>query len=332
MPLCCHREFRKSRFPGSIPRMKLVMVAGGMRRVASLVALVFGVVAGCHAQSTKNLEFEVASIKPSPPAPLHGVAALPAPFICRGGPGTNDAELFTCHMNLAMLISRAYGLSYAAERFQLSAPDWAWDFSTAFDISARISAGATKDDVNVMLQNLLADRLKLAVHREPREMQQYDLVVAKNGPKFKEAAPPAAKKDDDAKRPPTFTPPKIGDDGYPDLGSTVGSMIMKGKGRLHLPQTTLGNFASTLQTQLRRPVLDATGLTGRYDIGLYWDAVATGSLDAGTPAGVETPVASDPGPTLIQAVQDQLGLRLEPKKGMVEILVVDHAEKIPSEN
>ena len=93
-------------------------------------------------------------------------------------------------MSLAMLIMRAYGV----ERLQLSAPDWAWDFSTAFDISARIPAGATKDDLNVMLQNLLADRLKLAVHRESREMQQYDLVMAKNGPTFKEAAPPAAKK------------------------------------------------------------------------------------------------------------------------------------------
>jgi uncharacterized protein (TIGR03435 family) len=310
--------------------MKL-MVASRMRRVASLVALVLGIVAGCHAQSTKGLEFEVASVKPSKPSPPPA-AALPAPSICRGGPGTNDPELFTCHMHLAMLIMRAYGLAYAVERFRLSAPDWAWDFSTAFDISARIPAGATKDDLNVMLQNLLADRLKLAVHRESREMQQYDLVVAKNGPKLKEAAPPAAKKDDDAKRPPTFTPPKMGDDGYPDLGSTLGLIIMKGRGRLHFPQTTLGNFASTLQGQLGKPVIDATDLTGRYDIGLYWDAGATGPLDAGAPGGAQTPVAPDPGPTLIQAVQDQLGLRLEPKKGMVEVLVVDHAEKIPSEN
>jgi uncharacterized protein (TIGR03435 family) len=124
----------------------------------------------------------------------------------------------------------------------------------------------------------------------------------------------------------------MGDDGYPVLGSSGGSTIMKGRGRLHFPQMTLGNFASTLQTQLGKPVIDATGLTGRYDIGLYWDAGATGAVDVEAPGGAQTPVASDPGPTLIQAVQDQLGLRLEPKKGMVELLVVDHAERIPSEN
>jgi uncharacterized protein (TIGR03435 family) len=324
MPLRCPRGFRKSRFPGSIPRMKLVLVASRIRRVASLVALVLGVVAGCHAQSTKKLEFEVGSVKPSP-SPAAGSAAA---FNWRGGPGTNDPELFTCRMNLGNLIIRAYGV----ERFRLlSVPDWAWDSSTLFEISARIPPGATRDDFNVMLQNLLADRLKLAVHRESREMQQYDLVMAKNGPKFKEAAPPAAKKDDDAKRPPTFTPPKMGDDGYPVLGSTM-LMIMNGRGRLHFPQITMGNFASALQAQLSKPVIDATGLTGKYDIGLYWDAGATGPLDAGTPGGAQTPVASDPGPTLVQAVQDQLGLRLEPTKGMVEFLVVDHAEKIPSEN
>jgi uncharacterized protein (TIGR03435 family) len=303
--------------------MKLAMVASCMRRVASFVALVLGVVAGCHAQSTKKLEFEVASVKPSPPL----AGALPAPIGCRGGPGTKDPELFTCHTYLALLIKLAYGV----DSLLLSAPDWAWRGSTTFDISARIPAGATKDDLNVMLQNLLADRLKLAVHREPRETQYYDLVVAKNGPKFKEAAPPAAKKDDDAKRPPAFTPPKMGDDGYPVLGSAL-QMGMNGRWRLHFPQTTLDFFASQLEAHLVKLVIDATGLTGNYDIALYWDAGATGALGAGAPGGAQTPVASDPGPTLIQAVQDQLGLRLEPKKGMVEFLVVDHAEKIPSEN
>jgi hypothetical protein len=73
------------------------------------------------------------------------------------------------------------------------------------------------------------------------------------------AAPPAAKKEDDAKRPPVFTPPKMGDDGYPVLGSTLW-MVLKGRGRLHSPQTTLGDFAAMLQRQLAKPVIDATGL------------------------------------------------------------------------
>jgi uncharacterized protein (TIGR03435 family) len=160
-------------------------------------------------------------------------------------------------------------------------------------------------------------------------MQQYDLVVTKNGPKFKEAAPPAAKKDDDGKQPPAFTPPKMGDDGYPVLGSRLQAVI-NGRWRLHFPQTTLGNFAVTGtfgQASNRRDgshrQLPHCSLMGR---GRHRPS------GRGAPGGAQTPAAPDPGPTLIQAVEEQLGLRLEPKKGMVEFLVVDHGEKIQSEN
>jgi uncharacterized protein (TIGR03435 family) len=144
-----------------------------MPRRVVIVALAF--VCSLHAQSTR-LEFEVASIKPSPP-PDGGARSMG----CIGGPGNGDPGLLTCrNMNLANLVSTAYKLSY----YQLSAPDWMKDPFAAFDLNARVPEGATKDQLDAMMQNLLADRFKMVVHRESREIQQYDLVVAKNGPKF----------------------------------------------------------------------------------------------------------------------------------------------------
>jgi uncharacterized protein (TIGR03435 family) len=89
-------------------------------------------------------------------------------------------------------------------------------------------------------------------------------------------------------------------------------------------------LAGQLSGQLQGPVTDTTGLTGKYDISLYWTA---GNGIRTSPPGAEpTALASDPGPTLTQALQDQLGLRVESRKGPVDFVVVDHAEKVPTEN
>jgi uncharacterized protein (TIGR03435 family) len=290
-----------------------------MPRLVVFVALAF--VYPLHAQSTR-LEFEVASIKPSPPPDGQGRTVG-----CIGGPGNGDPGLLTCrNMNLANLVSTAYKLSY----YQLSAPDWMKDPFATFDLNARVPEGATKDDFNVMMQNLLADRFKLVVHRETREIQQYDLVVAKNGPKFKESPPPAPKADPagDAKKGPAG-PVKLGNDGYPVIPGGAGGAFMQGRARIYFPQMTMQLLAAQLSGQLGKPVTDATGLKGKYAIGMFWasDNAAGAAPD---PGGV--PTASDPAPTLMQALQDQLGLRLESKKGPVEFVVVDHAEKAPTEN
>ena len=107
--------------------------------------------------------------------------------------------------------------------------------------------------------------------------------------------------------------------------------IMGDKARLHWSQMTMEMLAGQLSGQLRGPVADATNLTGKYDIDLYWGA--TSDLRAGPPGTDPGGLASDPiGPTLEQALQEQLGLKLEPKKGAVDFLVVDHVEKVPTEN
>jgi len=117
--------------------------------------------------------------------------------------------------------------------------------------------------------------------------------------------------------------------------------IMNGRARMQASQQTMEQFAGMLSGQLGKPVTDATGLKGKYDFELYW--VASGMMGFGgrglpvpPPEGGAgaAPVISDPdsGPTLIGAVQEQLGLKLEQKKGPVDIIVIDHIEKVPTEN
>jgi uncharacterized protein (TIGR03435 family) len=95
---------------------------------------------------------------------------------------------------------------------------------------------------------------------------------------------------------------------------------------------TMQALVRRLQVQKRAPVTDATGLAGEYQISLYWITDAGLRAAAPTDRGAGLPTDGDAGPTLTQALQEQLGLRLESKKGQVDFLVVDHAEKVPTEN
>ena len=258
-------------------------------------------------QTGDKVQFEVASVKPSPPPDGRGTMVS-----CSGGPGSKDPTLFTCqNMTLSNLICNAYNIPY----YQLVMPESGRERPAMFHVNARVPEGATKEQFQQMLQNLLAERFKLAVHREMRDFQKYELVVARNGPKFKPAAEtPAA--DNGAPRGPMH----LDKDGYPAMApGRPGMAMMNGRARMYQPECTMERLAAVLGAQLRAPVTDATGLTGKYDIGLYWMN--------GNPAP-----DSDPGPTLVEAVQQQLGLRLEPRKGPLEFLVVDHAEKTPVEN
>ena len=289
-----------------------------MERVAAYFLVLLAGSHSVQAQQLAKLEFEVASVKQSPPPPA-GVGSV---VFCRGGPGTNDPALYTCgNINLSALIGTAYHVAY----YQLSAPDWM--LATRFDVRAVVPEGTTKEQFSIMLQNLLADRFKVKVHRESREIQRYELVVTKNGPKFKEATP-AVPQDERAAIRPGF--PVRDKDGYPVIGTRGGMAISYGKARAYWPGITMELLAGQLSGQLQRPVTDATGLPGKYDISLYWDAEIT--LRASAPGADLTAAAIDSGPTLTQALQDQLGLRVESRKGPVDFVVVDHAEKVPAEN
>jgi uncharacterized protein (TIGR03435 family) len=270
------------------------------------------ILAGAAAQTLDaSLQFEVASIRPAPPPNGRGMRIR-----WNGGPGTKDPGLFNCeNCSPSMLVMQAYDI----KDYQYSGPDWTQ--STRFNISAKVPPGATKEQFRQMMQNLLAERFKMTFHREKKEMATYELVVAKNGPKMKAPAPPPADGDE---KPPARPPGgfKTDANGFPVLAPGRESMgiITGSHATIRFANETMADFAGSLSDQVRKPITDATGLKGKYDFTLQW--VTDGaSLSSG-----------DPGPTIFQALQDQLGLKLESKKGMVDILVVDHLEKTPTEN
>jgi uncharacterized protein (TIGR03435 family) len=257
------------------------------------------------AQTTNAPAFEVASIKLSPP-PEAGRMRMG----CIGGPGSSDPGRITCtHVNTANLITMVYGV----DRYQV--PGLSLADPNKFEIAAKVPEGATKEDVKLMWRNLLAERFKLVLHRETKEMPAYELVVAKSGLKIKQSV------DEPAPTPlPDGSRVRMDSEGYPLLPPGVSMAIFGDKARWHASQLTLQQIAEIVGAQVNQPVLDATGLKGKYDFTLSW-------------AGSTTVVPeSDNGPTIFSALQNQLGLKLEPKKAPAEVLVIDHIEKTPTEN
>jgi uncharacterized protein (TIGR03435 family) len=197
-------------------------------------------------------------------------------------------------------------MAYGIRRYQLVAPDWM--STTRFNITARVPAGSTTDEYRLMLQGLLAERFKLTLHHEQKEVQIAGLVVGKNGPKLKESAPDSTPPVEDGLQPPS-----------PRAGPPPG---YHGAVNLNLPKISMERFAALLSGLYDQPVINGTGLTGRYDVTLH-------ALVGPNPPSPDAANAPLP---LIDAVQEQLGLKLVSKKSLVDILVVDHMEKTPTEN
>ena len=206
-------------------------------------------------------------------------------------------------------------LGFSTSGRTVGAPGWM--SSETYDIDARLEEAdrpawqnpvAQKEMFHALLQALLEERCKLAVHREMRERSVYDLVIAKNGPKLQPAASAVAA-DILAK--------------HPDVGAVPGSsgMFALGPGgSVALYGASLRTLTTLLSNRAGRIVVDKTGLTGVYDIHL--------DPPQPPPAADDTP---DPGPSIFTMLQEQLGLKLESAKEQVETLVIDHIER-PSEN
>jgi uncharacterized protein (TIGR03435 family) len=258
--------------------------------VAALGISVSGVFAQSAAPRPKFDAFEVATIKPVDPDAKAGR------YIIMQGAHRFVEKAYT----LKLLIAAAYDLN---PRTISGGPGWIE--SDHYDIVA-VTPGEvrpTHEEQMSMLRNLLTDRFKLTFHREQKVFSIYELEVAKNGPKLKAST---ASPDD---------PPALISTVYPQ--------------RIVLParNATMGDLVSLMQrAMLDRPVVDKTGLTGRYDFDLEW-------APDETQFGGEVPVASAdaPGLPLFSAIQQQLGLRLEATRGPVAALVVDKAER-PSAN
>jgi uncharacterized protein (TIGR03435 family) len=257
--------------------------------------------------------FEAASIKP---AGQRGSVRM------QGGPGTSDPGRIRYSMSLRYLVMAAYRLG----SFQLSGPVWL--DSKAFDLDATLPPGASRAQLRAMLQNLLVERFRLALHREQRVMPTYTLIVGKNGPQLKPSAENTAKATDDDFDPLPPGPPnelETDSEGYPLVPAREGSWLValrNGHARMRQLNASMKDLAGLLSKQLGRPVTDATGLLGRYEFTLTWMAGAPGADGAD----------GDAGPDLVTALQQQLGLKLEASKGAVEVLVIDHLEREPLGN
>lgn len=197
-------------------------------------------------------------------------------------------------------------LTYAYEiwEYKIVSPDWLR--TTHFDIVAKVPVGATRQDFRLMQQNLLQERFKMAVHHENKETPVYDLVVGKGGSKLMEVEAPA---------PPVPSGPALDKDGFPNIPGGTGMRLLSDRGRIQFRAQNMDNLAHYLSGLVDRPVLDATGLKGKYAFTLSWYLRDT-----------------DAGLTIYEALPAQLGLKLEPKKGSIENLVIDHCERIPVEN
>ena len=267
--------------------------------------IVLALCTGCCAyaqQVDSKLAFEVATIKPSP-----RTATITS---WKGGPGDPDpSRVIVQNYLLQAIIAGAYQVEFD----EVTGPD---RLDARFDINAKVPEGATKEQVSRMMQNLLAERFHLKIHHEKKEGPVYDLVVAKNGPKSKESPKSPAPATDPPG--PPFAPVKIGRDGYPVLPRGYSMAVANDRAVAQFTDATMAQLANLLTSKMHRPVTDATGLTGKYDFNLRW-----------VDEGFAKP--DDPQPTLSDALQ-QLGLRLEQKKSSVDMIVIDHIDRAPTEN
>jgi uncharacterized protein (TIGR03435 family) len=281
-----------------------------------LLALLSSIVAFGQSASARP-EFEVASVKKSAPA--------------TPGQVNIGVHIDGAMVRYSTLPMRSYiRMAYRVNDYQVLGPDWL--ATENFDIAAKLPEGATRAQLPEMIQSLLAERFKLVLHRDKKEFAVYALVVAKNGPKLKESpsdssveASPAAKGTVDV----NVTTGRGG--GVVDMGN--GSTIGYSRDHLEAKKVTLSSLAIAVERLLDRPVVDMTGIAGNYDFSLEYSWDELRSLVRASSGGA-TELAANPdasGNSIFNSVA-AFGLKLEPRKAPIEVVVVDRIERTPTEN
>ncbi|HTA47453.1 MAG TPA: TIGR03435 family protein [Bryobacteraceae bacterium] len=272
-----------------------------------------------------KMAFEVASIKVGP-----SDAFVPPPFPLDSGDAyAPTGGRFVATFPLAVYIQFAYKLHLTREQMEpvlAHLPKWVENDRFAIEARAAIS-DPTKDQMRLMMQSLLADRFKLAVHFETPTVPVFAMTLMKAGKTGPGLRPHAEGPLCDKAAP----MPVLSGAGLPDPAAVFPPacdvyMVLKGpKGiRVGSRNTTMELIAETLSgfSELGRPVVDQTGLSGRYDFRIEWmpELNRTPSPDVDSQA-----------PSLREAVREELGVKLEPTKAPIRVLIVDHVER-PTEN
>ncbi len=258
-----------------------------MHRMAVLITLALVARAQVPTQDASALRFEVASLKTSPPGGRGG-GIRPAP----GG------ERYLANgVPLQLMIMVAYRI----KADQISGGP-AWINSERFDMNAKAERPSTVEELHTMLKNLLADRFQLSFHRETRELPVYALTIDKAGTRM--------------------TPHAAQSAGDPWIDQSIEQVVSVKMKAAFVP---MDYFAWRLGQLLDRPVIDLTKLQGGYDFTLAYTRDLPPGLNEG--ALLNGAPIDTSGPTIFQALRQQLGLKLEAQKGPVEVLVIDRAEK-----
>ncbi|MGA3098224.1 MAG: TIGR03435 family protein [Bryobacteraceae bacterium] len=243
--------------------------------------------------------FEVASVKP----------AAPRGNIVQPISGGDADRVDYSNVSLAGMLAVAFGV----RSYQISGPSWLE--SERYDVVARIPEGSSRDQVPLMLQRLLNERFNLATHRETGELTVYSLLPAKDGARLGKAQEPGSTAN---------AVPDV----LPDGTFAVHSR------NLQVTKMSLTAFAGFLSWFLERPVIDMTGIQGLYSFSMelsYENVTGFEGTTSGTTPDGGLPPDSAPNPTILNSLR-RLGLRLEARKAPMEMLIVDHAEKVPTEN
>ena len=248
-----------------------------MRRgaIAAVMLALTSVPVGTWAQGTDSAampaSFEVVSIRPAPPDSMGGISE------------PVGTEFRAQAMPLSVLVQMTFGINPN----QMVIPNWAQ--SVKFDIAAKTGSAVplTYAQMKPLMLKMMAERFGMTYHRETREVQGYDMVPTKSGPKLTPAQP----------------------------GSSRGGS--GGPGEINIPNTTMQSFAGMLTAKLKRPVADKTGASGDYEVKLRF--APENEADSALPS-------------IFTALQEEMGIKLESAKVPVEMLVIDHLDKMPTEN
>lgn len=264
--------------------------------------------------ATTNLEVEVATVKPFVPDGSRGV-----PMGIRGGPGTSDADRISFTSSLKGFLMAAYGVGSD----YISGPAWLDTNPQLYVITATIRPGATKEQVSQMLQNLLNQRFQTIFHRETRDVRLYELTIAGKGPQLKDFVANSYDDGKAARRPAGGGPDPAYGRGRPEGLDFPYQYASDGINHAVANKVSIAQLTKFLSAQFKRPVIDKTGLAGLYNYNLDFMPFLPGT-------GEDLSTAS--APDLITAIRVQLGMKLTAKKGPLEVIIIDHAEKTPIEN
>ena len=246
-------------------------------------------------QAPPRLEFDVGSVKVATPPPGQPISI---------NLGTiRNGRLTLTNTTLSDCIRFAYEI---VSDDLIAGPDWIKSGDSRYEIIAQFPVETSAESVRLMLRTLLAERMKLSLHHEPKEVQHLALIVGKEGHRM-----------------------KPGDDDPAAMSAAV-----TGAGRIVHPRMPMSVLTMLLSRFERQTIVDKTNLTGTFAVKLEWTTENLRSMARpdGAPVSINGRVMDVYGPSIFTAVQEQLGLRLESRKAALDVLVVDHAERVPTEN